>query len=175
MAWEVGTPKLYMTPGIVGVPLDVKSDGQITMLANFITLTPGTLSLDVSEDKKVLYVYSMYITNREDFIKGIKNGFEKRIIEISFMTLDELFILYNSSGIITFDPAGVFPGSFMGPTISDRVVAVDLLVTIGIGIIAVYSILTHQPTFLDIALILALNRLFGNSAYSFYIQKRKNK
>lgn len=83
VAWEVGTPKLYMKPGIVGVPLDVKSDAQITLLANLITLTPGTLSLDVSEDKKVLYVHSMYITNREKFIGDIKNGFEKRIIEIS--------------------------------------------------------------------------------------------
>ena len=83
VAWEVGTPKLHMTPGIVGVPLDVKSDAQITLLANMITLTPGTLSLDVSEDKKVLYVYSMYVTNREEFISDIKNGFEKRIIEIS--------------------------------------------------------------------------------------------
>lgn len=83
VAWEVGTPSFHMKPGIVGVPLDVKTDGQITMLANLITLTPGTLSLDVSEDKKVLYVYSMYITNREDFIFEIKNGFEKRILEIS--------------------------------------------------------------------------------------------
>ena len=83
VAWEVGTPKYHMTPGIVGVPLDVTTDGQITMLANMITLTPGTLSLDVSEDKKVLYVYSMYITDREEFIRDIKNGFEKRILEIS--------------------------------------------------------------------------------------------
>ncbi len=82
VAWEVGTPSFHMTPGIVAVPLDVTSDGEITMLANLITLTPGTLSLDVSEDKKVLYVYSMYITNKEDFIRGIKNGFEKRIIEL---------------------------------------------------------------------------------------------
>ncbi|MEG9327712.1 multisubunit sodium/proton antiporter, MrpE subunit (TC 2.A.63.1) [Salinimicrobium catena] len=82
VAWEVGTPSFHMKPGIVAVPLDVTSDGEITMLANLITLTPGTLSLDVSEDKKVLYVYSMYITNREDFIRGIKNGFEKRIIEL---------------------------------------------------------------------------------------------
>lgn len=80
VAWEVGTPKFHMTPGIVAVPLDLTSDGGITMLANLITLTPGTLSLDVSEDKKFLYVHSMYITNKEDFIKGIKNGFEKRII-----------------------------------------------------------------------------------------------
>lgn len=82
VAWEMGTPKFFMTPGIVGVPLDIQSDGEITMLANLITLTPGTLSLDVSEDKKILYVYSMYITNREDFIRSIKDGFEKRIKEL---------------------------------------------------------------------------------------------
>lgn len=82
VAWEVGTPSFHMTPGIVGVPLDVTSDSEITMLANLITLTPGTLSLDVSGDKKTLYVYSMYITNREEFIEGIKNGFEKRIIDL---------------------------------------------------------------------------------------------
>lgn len=82
VAWEVGTPNFHMTPGIVGVPLDITTDSEITMLANLITLTPGTLSLDVSEDKKVLYVYSMYITNREEFIEGIKKGFEKRIIDL---------------------------------------------------------------------------------------------
>lgn len=79
VAWEMATPKFHMTPGIVGVPLDLKTDAEITLLANLITLTPGTLSLDISEDKKVLYVYSMYIDNREDFIQGIKNGFEKRV------------------------------------------------------------------------------------------------
>lgn len=69
----------------------------------------------------------------------------------------------------------VFLRFFKGPTISDRVVAVDLIVTSGIGIIAIYSILTHQPTFLDIALILALIGFLGTVAYSFYIQKRKKK
>lgn len=83
VAYEIVTPKLSMTPGIVAVPLSVKSDFEITMLANLITLTPGTLSLDVSEDREVIYVHSMYIKNREDFIKSIKNGFEKRIMEIS--------------------------------------------------------------------------------------------
>lgn len=83
VAWEVGTPRFNMTPGIVAVPLDLKSDGQITLLANLITLTPGTLSLDVSEDKKYLYVHSMYIKNREDFIWSVKNGFEKRIIDLA--------------------------------------------------------------------------------------------
>lgn len=69
----------------------------------------------------------------------------------------------------------VFYRFVKGPTISDRVVAVDLLVTIGIGIIAIYSILSHQPTFLDIALILALIGFLATVAYSFYIQKRKDR
>lgn len=82
VAYEVMTPHYNMAPGIVKVPLDAKSNLEITFLANMITLTPGTLSLDVSDDKKVLYVHSMYIKDREKFIHGIKNGFEKRILEI---------------------------------------------------------------------------------------------
>jgi multicomponent Na+:H+ antiporter subunit E len=72
-----------MTPGIVSVPLDVTTDLEITILANVISLTPGTLSLDVSDDRKVLYVHSMYIKDREDFIRSIKNGFEKKLLNIT--------------------------------------------------------------------------------------------
>lgn len=82
VAYEVLTPKHHMTPGIVRVPLDASTDIEISFLANLISLTPGTLSLDVSTDKKVLYVHSMYIKDRDTFIAGIKNGFEKRLLEI---------------------------------------------------------------------------------------------
>ncbi len=82
VAYDVITPKDHMRPGIVGVPLDAKTDLEITLLANFITMTPGTLSLDVSTDKKVLYIHSMYITNKQDFIDEIKNGFERRLLQI---------------------------------------------------------------------------------------------
>ncbi len=83
VAYDVATPKFFMTPGIIGVPLDAKSDLEITLLANLITLTPGTLSLHVSDDRKILYVHAMYITDRESFIRSIKDGFEKRILEIT--------------------------------------------------------------------------------------------
>lgn len=72
-----------LKPGIVGVPLDAKSDIEITFLTNLVSLTPGTLSIDVSNDRKVLYVYSMHIKNRDKFVKNIKNGFEKRILNIT--------------------------------------------------------------------------------------------
>lgn len=82
VAYEVMTPGLRVSPGIIRVPLDVKTDFEISLLANLITLTPGTLSLDVSQDNKVLYVHSMYVTDKEEFIASIKNGFEKRILQI---------------------------------------------------------------------------------------------
>lgn len=82
VAYEVITPQNNMKPGIVKIPLDAKTDIEITLLANLITLTPGTLSLDVSEDKKVLYVHSMYVHDKQAFINDIKNGFERRLLSI---------------------------------------------------------------------------------------------
>lgn len=61
---------------------------------------------------------------------------------------------------------------FRGPSLSDRVVALDLLITTGIGIIAVYSILSDRATFLDIAMILALIAFLGTVAFSYYLEKR---
>jgi len=75
-------PISKLKPGIIGVPLDAKTDVEITFLTNLVSLTPGTLSLDVSSDRKILYVHSMHISNREKFIKNIKNGFEKRLLAI---------------------------------------------------------------------------------------------
>ncbi len=82
VAMDVVTPKFYMTPGIVAVPLEAKTNLEITLLANIISLTPGTLSIDVSNDKKVLYVHAMYIEDKDAFIEDIKNGFEKRLLAI---------------------------------------------------------------------------------------------
>lgn len=82
VAYDVITPKDHMKPGIVGIPLDAETDLEITLLANIITLTPGTLSLDVSTDKKTLYVHSMYIEDPEDFVMDIKMGFERKLLRI---------------------------------------------------------------------------------------------
>jgi multicomponent Na+:H+ antiporter subunit E len=82
VAYDVITPKHFMKPGIVKIPLDSETDLEITLLANLISLTPGTLSLDVSDDRKVLYVHAMYVKDKEDFVASIKNGFEKRLLEI---------------------------------------------------------------------------------------------
>ncbi|MAS37274.1 MAG: Na+/H+ antiporter subunit E [Anaerolineaceae bacterium] len=82
VAIEVLTPQQRMRPAIVAIPLDVRRDFEITLLANLITLTPGTLSLDVSSDKRVLYVHSMYVDDIDAFRREIKNGFERRVKEL---------------------------------------------------------------------------------------------
>jgi multicomponent Na+:H+ antiporter subunit E len=82
VAYDIITPKDYMKPGIVAVHLDAKTDLEITLFANLITLTPGTLSLDVSSDKKTLYVHGLYVKDAESFRKELKEGLEKRLLEV---------------------------------------------------------------------------------------------
>ncbi len=82
VAWEVITPEHHMQPAIIAVPLDTESDLQTTVLANVITLTPGTLSLDVSPDGKTLFIHAMYVDDPEIFRSEIKQRLERRVIEV---------------------------------------------------------------------------------------------
>jgi multicomponent Na+:H+ antiporter subunit E len=82
VSYDVVTPTAYMRPAVIGIPLDVESDAEIATLAILITLTPGTLALDVSSDRKTLYVHAMYVTDPEAIRREIKRGFERRVLEL---------------------------------------------------------------------------------------------
>jgi multicomponent Na+:H+ antiporter subunit E len=82
VARDVVKPLPEMRPGVVGIPIDAETDLEITLLANVISLTPGTLSLDVSEDRKTLYIHAMYVVNPDDLRKEIKDGLERRLLEL---------------------------------------------------------------------------------------------
>lgn len=75
------SPKLDLKPGIFAYELKTDRDLEITVLANLITLTPGTLSVDVSEDKKYLYVHAVTIDDVEAMREDIASGFERKIME----------------------------------------------------------------------------------------------
>ena len=85
IAWDVVTPRSRVESGLIALPLEARTDLEITILASLISLTPGTLSLDVSEDKRILYVHAVYIKQGdvENLRKQIKNGFEKRLLKIT--------------------------------------------------------------------------------------------
>jgi len=82
VAKTVLSPRPRIRPGVIAVPLDVETDVEITLLMNLLTLTPGTLSLDVSTDQRVLYVHTIDYSDADEFRSQIKEGFERRIMEI---------------------------------------------------------------------------------------------
>jgi len=79
--WDVVTPTHISKPGIIGVPLDAKSDFEIMLVANLVSLTPGTLSLDISSDRTILYVHVMFLDDVEATRLQIKEGIEKKVLE----------------------------------------------------------------------------------------------
>lgn len=82
VAADIMTPRHRSRPGILAVPLDVESDTEITLLANLVSLTPGSLSLDVSEDRRTLFVHVMFLDEPEAIRREIKQGFERRVLEL---------------------------------------------------------------------------------------------
>jgi multicomponent Na+:H+ antiporter subunit E len=80
---HVYKPKMDMKPGIFALPIDVKTNFEITLLANLISLTPGTLSVVVSEDHTKIYIHAMDMPDVQESVNEIKNTFEKRIMEVT--------------------------------------------------------------------------------------------
>jgi multicomponent Na+:H+ antiporter subunit E len=76
------SPRPKLRPAVVAIPLDLKSEVGIVLLANLITLTPGTLSLDISSNKHTLFVHIFDLDDPEKFVKKIKNNYERRVREI---------------------------------------------------------------------------------------------
>ena len=58
-----------------------------------------------------------------------------------------------------------------GPSLPDRVIALDLLSTLAVGIIVVYAIATGEPVILDVAIVLALVTFLGTIAFAYYVGK----
>lgn len=81
VATMVLRPNLNLEPSIIAFPLTVDRDFEITLLANLITLTPGTLSVDVSIDRKTLFIHAIDGVDETGIIDDIADGFERKIME----------------------------------------------------------------------------------------------
>lgn len=83
VAYYTLAPLKGLRPGILAIPLDGgMGDTGLTFLANTVSLTPGTLTLDFSSDRSTMFVHFMHIDDAEAMKMEIKNGFERRIQEI---------------------------------------------------------------------------------------------
>ena len=64
------------------LPLDATDEHEILLLSTLINLTPGSIVLDVSDDRRALYVHVMHLTTPEAVRAEIKSGFERRVLEV---------------------------------------------------------------------------------------------
>ena len=82
VAFDVITPEDKSNPAILEMPLDVESDFEILLVTNLISLTPGTLSLDVTPDRKTLIVHAMFADDPDAVIADLKQGLERLVKEV---------------------------------------------------------------------------------------------
>ena len=79
VAMDVLRPRTSIRPAVVAIPLDVTSDGEILLLSMLINITPGSVTIDLSDDRRTLYVHVMHMTSAETSRQEIKEGFERRV------------------------------------------------------------------------------------------------
>ncbi len=82
------------------------------------------------------------------------------------------FAMYFVLPIIALSVGIAFIRLVKGPTLPDRVVALDLMTTLGIGIIATYAIATDEAIFIDVAVVVALLSFLGTVAFAYYVYRR---
>lgn len=81
VALEVATPRHRMEPGIIKVPLQARSDLEITLFANLISLTPGTLTLGVADDRGALFVHGLHVKSPDRFRARLAE-LERRLLRV---------------------------------------------------------------------------------------------
>jgi multicomponent Na+:H+ antiporter subunit E len=82
IAADVMTPGFGMRPAVVAIPLDARTDAEITLLAMLIGITPGSITLDVSDDRTTMYVHVMFADDPAQVRRDIKDGLERRVLEL---------------------------------------------------------------------------------------------
>ncbi|TLS53552.1 Na+/H+ antiporter subunit E [Paenibacillus antri] len=76
-------PRLTVRPGVFAYRTELRSDWEVTLLACLITLTPGTLTLEVSPGQDTLYIHAIDIGDADELKRQIKGSFERAIREVT--------------------------------------------------------------------------------------------
>jgi len=83
VAYDVLTPGLNAVPMVVGVDLEATGDIEVLLLAVLVTLTPGSVVVEITTDRKRMYVYGMYAGDPRTFRRQIKEVFERRVLAVT--------------------------------------------------------------------------------------------
>ena len=82
LAYEVITPTHYMEPGFIKMDVEGLSDRQLLVFCNLITMTPGSMVVNVSDCKKFVYLHILYLENRKDTENEIRETYLKKVKEV---------------------------------------------------------------------------------------------
>lgn len=82
IARDILTPRMRINPGIIEVEVNLKSDFGILLLSNLVSMTPGTLSMDLDRERNILLVHLLYMDKKENTEKEIE-GIMRRIRHIT--------------------------------------------------------------------------------------------
>ena len=82
LAWLVIQPHPRLRPAVVAIELDVETDAEIVLLTNLIAVSPGTLPMDVSADRKTLFVHTIDLDDPVEFRQKLKDGLERQVLEV---------------------------------------------------------------------------------------------
>lgn len=78
IAWDIITPTMHTEPEFVDIPLSLKSTWGLLLFSNLLSMTPGTLSVDMSRDRRMLQVHVLY--KRDELITfGEINRIQEKI------------------------------------------------------------------------------------------------
>jgi multicomponent Na+:H+ antiporter subunit E len=69
-------------PALLAIPLDARTDFEILLFANLMTMTPGSVTVDISKDRRTLYLHVMYVEDAEEIRRSIKQDFERRVLRL---------------------------------------------------------------------------------------------
>ena len=82
MAGIILSRKMKLRPAVIAVPLILTSEPAIILFSSLITLTPGTLSLDISTDRRMIYIHTVYLNDPRQFSQQLIEGYENRLKEL---------------------------------------------------------------------------------------------
>lgn len=82
VAIDILRPGHQIQPGFIVLPMKVKTDFEIMMFAHLLMMTPGTMCLDISPDRKWMHIHAIDLKDTEALKKELSEGLEKRILEV---------------------------------------------------------------------------------------------
>ena len=142
------------------------------MLSNLITLTPGTVVLGVSDDRTKIYIHAIDFSTKEQEVESIKTSLEnckrggRNIMNHNVIIVIALII-------VVISMLAMLIRVVLGPSLADRVVALDAIGLQLMAVIALFSILLNIKYMIVVIMMIGILAFLGTAVFSKFMDKGK--